>query len=333
MTSYLSCTELLDNAFNRAPKLVPRGPMDAVFLGNANPVPRVLWHYTSMEGLIGILNEHCLRASAITCLNDESEVRAGINFLRPLLSEACASAQCSDRVRNLLTELGGQLASMNEIHQRKEPRLFVSCFSEAHNQLSQWRGYGAGATGVAIGFAAEGLQSLEAADHAGVVLTRALYLDNLEARARDLFARLAAPLDGLLAQCEIAEHEHDGSTADAFKRLTTAIKSLAANAVIRIVAAMKHPAFVEEKEWRLCMAVYPPPSCLKARSTPGGLVPYLELRSSDSRESSSKRLPLEGVIVGPSPRQDSNAGAIVALLRSSGYAKVDVAKSDVPFRL
>ena len=48
--------------------------------------PKVLWHYTNLNGMMGILGTQTLRASDISLLNDGEEYRLGINFIKSYLS-------------------------------------------------------------------------------------------------------------------------------------------------------------------------------------------------------------------------------------------------------
>ena len=96
---------------------------------------------------------------------------------------------------------------------------------------------------------------------------------------------------------------------------------------IKTVPTLKHPAFKEEKEWRL---IYPDTSIWddRVKYRDGGklIVPYLRL------ESDGAPLPIEKVIIGPTPHGEIEARTLSGLLTVHGLAEASVEHSEVPFR-
>lgn len=97
-------------------------------------IPEVVYHYTSNDVLLKILEHKALRLSAKHHLNDTLE---GDQFFALLKTHPSAP----DSLR-----IGGLRNALDPFE------FFVTCFSSLGDRLSQWRGYAANGTGVSIGF-------------------------------------------------------------------------------------------------------------------------------------------------------------------------------------
>ena len=114
-------------------------------------VPEV-WHYTTAEGLIGILQSGKVWSTQVSCLNDSKEQ----GYFGDIVYESAKSVIAS----NEGTDFGVFLKMAEESYLKRDFSTtwhFVSCFSEAEDDLGQWRGYGGGNCGYAIGFAYDGI--------------------------------------------------------------------------------------------------------------------------------------------------------------------------------
>ena len=203
---------------------------------------RVLYHYTSAPGFLGILERRCLFASDVWFLNDASEVRY-------------AQTRMAERVRQYLGPDQPWLQALLDVSEAKPGWLddvFVASFCEEPDLLSQWRGYAAG--GFAIGFAADGLAAL--GDGAGAPrLVQVDYgVESGRRRLRGLFEQLA-----------------DGGSYSAEER-----ERLARTVLLPEMARVKEPSFSEEKEWRL-LVVEGRPERILFRAGAAGVVPYVEI--------------------------------------------------------
>ena len=111
-------------------------------LQSGEAVPRTLYHYTSLDALVSIVNTKRLRASNIRFLNDRAE----------------SVAMMAD-VIDLLQSFGGSLAEQADgrriaaMLEKKTPKAdYVASLSEKDDLLSQWRAYCPSGRGVSIGF-------------------------------------------------------------------------------------------------------------------------------------------------------------------------------------
>jgi len=107
----------------------------------------IIYHYTTISGLIGIVT-HCeLWASDSQFLNDGTELSYASNIF---------FAEVQKLNLALVEDGGGYSLAGSSL---EEFRMFITCFCEDRDLLSQWRGYGAD-QGYALGFDTDQLQAL-----------------------------------------------------------------------------------------------------------------------------------------------------------------------------
>jgi hypothetical protein len=128
----------------------------------------LIYHYTGLEGLQGILEKKQLRATDVEFLNDTSEA----TFARHKLDELLAMETKARFPRPEALKVF-QVAWRSII--KDPPRLFVACFCINGDPLSQWRGYGRG--GYSIGFDRDVHQQLGGQGPVGFFLRDMLYTE------------------------------------------------------------------------------------------------------------------------------------------------------------
>lgn len=106
--------------------------------------PPIIYHYTSHEGLIGIVGSKKLWLSNAAYLNDTSEFTHGWEVVEDVVAKHRESATDED------------LAFFEALEKRR-PQLdpysiYVASFSEDGDMLSQWTGYTDHGNGYSIGF-------------------------------------------------------------------------------------------------------------------------------------------------------------------------------------
>lgn len=287
--------------------------------------PSELWHYTDAGGLQGILHADRLWATNTRFLNDSQEISYGIHMATEAMRE--------HRFGGLRRETTHFLAGFADpeariIHQFLDRTLdaFVACFCEDGDLLSQWRAYAGhdSAGGYALGFTPPGALpawAVSAPGGHGLSLRRVRY-DPTE--QKDQFERLLTALIPVLdADPTSAAHQN----------------AFAKNWVDGIVEAAswcKHPAFREEREWRI---VYirnddRKPLPVKHRSSGGLVVPYVELEIPAGVGSHPDKLPIAVVNCGPSPEPEVKARGVRSLLSTQPHLSgVSVTGSAAPLRL
>lgn len=279
----------------------------------------VLQHYTTAEGLDGILSSQLLRASHASYLNDATELSHARRVVRDVLQAGLTTTK---------SDVGGQF--LNDWLQLldssvTEPEVYVTCFCVAEDLLSQWRGYAGGTGGYAIGFHTPLWLESGAAP---VILRKIVYqpgeqqgwINSLIGPAIDHLERLAG----------------DEGTDVAIASIPNSL-DMCEEAISECLFCFKHEKFEEEEEWRI---VYRPdvaggsakhPARL-FRAKGGLLVPYVELELKSSHADYAGRLPIWSVTVGPSAHPELATKSVVMLLRERGYPDSNVLSSEIPLR-
>jgi hypothetical protein len=254
--------------------------------------PDTLYHYTSAQALLGILQSRKLWLSGRWNLNDSNE---GVVFC--------------ERPREYATEKGSDEARVGAIVDRlSELESYVACFSAKRDLLSQWRGYANQGAGVCIGFEPNMLIELIRGGNE-CLLQQVTYSDKV-AELRDETRSL---LDALLIS--------HGSPRSDF------IQSAA-----KVMWTIKNRAFEEEDEYRLILTTsaespieFPSGarSALAHQAVDSGFREHHEL--SFGHHSGVIKCILLG------PRNDSHVDVVGRLVRSLGL-DVEIGRSKATFR-
>jgi hypothetical protein len=308
---------------------------------------RSLFHYTTAEGLIGIIRDRSLFATHAGFSNDASEC----TLLTPHLTKIVA-AQFKELLPQALgitdpdKELFGDMTYFYEGEAEKALRAMLSSVNNVfpyyitsfcvhdrmgdeykHGLLSQWRGYARG------GFAIE-FDELE--------------LDALNKEEQDRWRYLEI----LSNAVSYTDHEKKIDPAEfsgmggALLRETfklghkIPIKAELADfgrPFLGVAPFLKHPDFREENEYRIAAMCYRPNVVepgdtkkskeIRFRTRPDGSVqPYIPLY-----HGFEINLPIRSVIVGPHPHQASQKLAVEMLFEQYGV-DAEVRVSATPFR-
>ncbi len=238
-----------------------------------------LYHYTSYNGLMGIVESGVIWAGDIRYMNDAAELRHTADLIR---QETTRRIQAGHTNPVLLNEFFDWVSyRITNGHM-----LFGASFRANGNLLSQWRGYSTHGKGVSIGFSSE--QVLRAAQQQNFQVGRCLYDPDAQRR---LIAEVIDAVEALAA----TNKDNGASYQDLFTSIEVDL--------LRIAAILKHPSFQEEDEWRIVSPVVTDylHSPVKFRQGAYMLVPYLEFRLYPLAES---RLPVEHIFLGPTPNME-----------------------------
>jgi len=110
------------------------------------PAPETIYHYTDDMGLRGILESGRLWLTDIFNLNDPSELKHGLEISIKLLEENTTvnPPEVGEFFKQVVRILRGQVDPI--------AHYFVCCFSDAGDDLGQWRAYADNGRGYALGF-------------------------------------------------------------------------------------------------------------------------------------------------------------------------------------
>jgi hypothetical protein len=282
-----------------------------------HPLPELIYHYTTTAGLLGILDSKTLWATDAEFLNDAQELRYGRDQLCVSLDDESRRLDSNPLIESVNTEVRARadmLSHAASILRRgqnnqyrdliEETGIFVTCFCEDGDLLSQWRSYAAG--GYALGF------------NPSVLLRRFSSLEGIQVDFVKVGYGLSAVEAMIPRVLEAVEPEPDASP------LTRVFSFYqAARAAVRGLASIKHPAFQEEQEWRFIASVgddWP----IHHRIGVPAVVPYISLPMALSA--------LESVTVGPGPDMDLRLRGVQSLLSQHKKVNPIVRSSAAPFR-
>lgn len=258
--------------------------------------PKEIFHYTSAEGLCGIITTRLLFACDVFCMQDPSEFQQGKSVLMDVLKTR------SDKVSRSL--LAGFSENPLFPHTGKNWSVYSVSFCGTQDLLGQWRAYG-GVGGYAIGMP---LAALLKHPRRFTVL-RMLYdagkqcqvFDQLVSESIKIFERYRWPGQEDKLLTEIGRY------------------------LIMSIFNMKNPAFRGEDEWRILMLepyenVNLP---VRYRISSGRIVPYIELQLETDW--------ISRIVFGPTVARYPNENAITRMLSASGFESVKCEVSAIPF--
>lgn len=287
----------------------------------------VLWHYTTGDALLSIVDSGTVYATQISCLNDSTELRYGIQLLREaLMTTQTMSSLHTDQEDVPLTLEQNQLleklliATTGADQPAAQPAIgsawFVSCFSTQRDDLSQWRAYGLKENGYAIGFQARGFFG------PGNIVLRVNYNedDQKKAAVEVATATLRFFQEGLFARADVTWE-------------TWGVEFLTRWGfwLGRLAPMLKNPAFSGEKEFRIIHEL---------QTNERGKLRFKQKQSLMSRhlplafpptEGAAGMLPIVEVIVGPSRHKELSRASVEEFMRQKGY-RVPVTTSMVPYQ-
>ena len=314
----------------------------------------LLYHYTDVEGFLGILDSDSLYATHIRYLNDSREFIDALEHAEGLTdalvdefdrckaelrrSLASAGEPFSGKFEELRTDLKAGLKEfLSSISPRVAGRFgaYVVSFTDDSAQepasggnpgdrLSQWRAYCGAGRGISLGFDFEALHGKEPGK-SWVLDGCVAYLVNCIYDAESKRANLKTVADLVIPSVRkfwetgsIPEYceEHESSFA-AFRQQTLLVWIMSAS-------TFKDPAFAEEKEWRVVIlgrgdkgpmsSKGAPDMAVKFRNGPLGITPYLHFPLRLSSPSS----PLRRIVIGPTPHMQESIKAVEMILEDRG---------------
>lgn len=240
------------------------------------PLPKILYHYTTQEGLLGILNQKALWATKIHFLNDSSELTSPLKDAKDILSKL--EKEKSGKEHDLI------LMMLDDIDSWESVNICVCSFSQEGDRLSQWRAYGAPGSAYSIGFDPQEL-SEKAATHL-FVLRKCKYFTPVE--QKEFIADF------------ITNTITNGMSGD---RIGDFIGKF-----LNLVSTIKNKGFEEEVEWRLVSYQPVMSSDKNFNFRPGKsmIIPYYSLPINLSC--------ITEIIIGPSPHPELVKDAVGGLI-------------------
>lgn len=281
---------------------------------------RLVYHYTDLAGLRGIIRSSALWASDYRYLNDRTEFAFGLEILEMVLAHGEGTETWPADLRQ---EILLAIALMKRGH--LSTYVLSASFCRKGNVLSQWRAYGKRDGAIAIGFDIDHLR--DQARVQNFVCGRVHYYwaealhrpedesfsSWLEERCRELVTRLS----DVSSLREKAEAEPVGN------REIEIIEQSGRHATLEVwiaevAAFIKHPAFSEEVEWR-CVSIERPigigtERLLLDRPAGAKVIPFANF---DLKASSDGYLGIRQLVIGPTADPEAIDHATLHLMRQT----------------
>jgi hypothetical protein len=316
-----------------------------------------LYHYTTEQGLYGILDNQCLWATHYKFLNDSSEIilfrdklikflsPSTLDYLKKLISNHPNTLACISDMGGMDTVVKSATEGIvDTLYKFLSHEIYITSFCGEHTTddfinenglLSQWRAYG-GDGGFAVVFKKHELDEMlrseyEAFYYDHFLLADMVYSDDEEKYQLELsklLHKITPYLQESLKQLIEGRAAASNSAGEAF------------SSFVQCITRYKHQGFKEEQEFRV-VAMPTPPDLVKElaekdssnlklekkrefRDRNGKRTPYIELFRSLKTE-----LPIEKIIVGPHKDKDSRAAALRIMLRNTD---IKVTVSEIPYQ-
>jgi Protein of unknown function (DUF2971) len=274
------------------------------------PISGPLHHYTSLHALLSIVKTKALWATNVHYLNDSSESELGLKLMRQVGAEARKTAEGidADFLTYFLEWLDGRVFESASV--------YVLCFSEAHNQLSQWRGYTAHGRGVCLSIDSK------------LLVTRIQAYGWTFQRCRYNQVSQLAWAEAILSRMR-REAADDRATDDKKTRFDTVLQKCLSD-LLQVAATIKNEAFVEEREIRfISPMINIGDEQVAFRVGRTALIPYVQFRLVEGEDD----LAIQEIMVGPSPTQHLTQSSITGVATQSRLkAPYIVSASQIPYR-
>jgi len=267
----------------------------------------VFYHYTDVNGLIGILENGKIWATNINYLNDQSE----ITYCKDLILSISKKLErkCIGASKKLILEVRDYFENYSG-----DSDAYVACFCEVNDLLSQWRGYASNSGGYAIGIAP----------------SRHICINWDEDKTNDVKLRMYPVIYDPKTQkgkitrainrtCKYLNDQKVEKKAD-----YTSAKNLLFETLFIFLHTFKNPVFSEERERRVII-FSPDESLIKVRKGAYGLLPYIEIPIRFDEYQL-----IDSITLGPGSHKTLVSRSVKHLLKQNGYEGVDIKESCIP---
>jgi hypothetical protein len=266
-------------------------------------INKILYHYTSQSGVLGIINDKCIWATDILFQNDSSEFEYGKTMFIAIVKKKLEA-----RYGKISEEI---LNGINENMLFLENPVFTISFSEDSDSLNQFRSYSNSVPGYSIGFDVLAIKK-GLSGKFQVSFEKCLY-DKKE--QTDLINRI---VDDII----------DRSGNDDI--ISNSLMEILAGKIIKYSTMLKHPSFKDEKEWRLIFDYLNPiREFYRFRTGPSYMTPYITVPIDITKT-------IKKIIIGPTPNMSLAFRSVVDICYDKkllgGQYYEFIKKSKTPYR-
>jgi hypothetical protein len=301
-------------------------------LGKIFPETNIIYHYTSIFGLISILESQSLFCTNINFLNDKREFKYGVS----IIEEVIQKLKKENFENSILKIVEVRIDQIYKVER------YVTCFSKQGDLLSQWRAYTNQGKGVSIGF---DLHKIDSSLDKHISGKHIEYDQDLQLQVIEEIFRIIIVF--FLERKDIFDWTN--------QNFDNHVSYVIIDFIQEIISSYKSDSFKEEQEYRFQYVI--DGNMVKKeevdiffRSSDTLIIPYVKLetkyrkflRDKENGEYESagayptillKNLPIKEIIIGPSLVYEDIKFGIEELLLKHNYENVRILKSDIPYRL
>lgn len=270
-----------------------------------------LFHYTSLNGLKGIIESNSIWATEARYLNDAEEMS---HLAERVVDEIARQTRVHDETERIILK---QFSTWIKNRLTQGHKMFVASFTENGNLLSQWRGYCPYGKGISIGFSPDKIS--EIMQGASYTLGKCIY--DASQQSTIVGSIIGGVVEEAFRQGPSADFHESQSYYGVFGELEPAI--------LRIAILIKNVAFVEEQEWRLISPIIDNyrEASISYREGTSMLIPYMNLPIRLGQDKDD----IDLVIIGPTPTPKLAIDSLVNYL-GDHLRTVKVMNSQSPYR-
>lgn len=280
--------------------------------------PEFLYHYTTENGLYGILKSDSIWATHYRFLNDLSEcLEAPELFEARMGQRSSVKSPQSDLARKGREAYWNNTRNTLRAQVESTDVYFVSLTDESISQtpgdrLTLWRGYGENSQGFSLGFCRSKLLQ----------------------RVRSFEEQLQRPIP--LMRCLYGETEESKEERNAIIGTLVGYSNMNSQILEKVLewsARFKNNAFCEEREWRFVLQM-----STEERESNGGHIGFHDGRFGRTPHITvplalkDQDPPLKRIVVGPAPNKEQAAARLRIELVQMGIHGVEVVPSQIPYR-
>jgi len=271
-----------------------------------------LYHYTTPEGLVRIIEHQGIWATNIFFLNDFEEWYLGMKLFKDGLQGRINSKANNSIFKKCLGAVKSAISSIEPggLMPEKNLAMYVCSFSKEDDLLSQWRAY-CPRGGFALGFLKSKLESL--AREQDFTFEPCIY------KHEDQIRKVDEILNRM--KTEALERDQQANEADIINKFIWDI--------FRASVLLKHVTFSEECEWRFAPTLQSTgkPKKLGFCTREGLIVPHRVIDLSDPDFWKDVT-----IVVGPSPHKDKCVNAVRTLCEERKIWCKKIRTSKIPYR-
>ena len=271
-----------------------------------------LFHYTTVQGLFGIIESQCFWLTNIQYMNDLSENTHARTLIKNILNEISTKNKYPEGFSKYLK---AEYLNQTDIFGPDYNKNYIACFTNNGDSLPMWIMYGKDCgVAIEIDLASEYQFTFAPKCFFRDMLYDEIILQRFVETAVDMYC-------GAYIELKADENIDDYIIDDIMENLPRDIIIYTIN--------VKNKSFSHESETRL---LYTATDCdkIKYRVKNNFIISYVEMPP--RQLNGDKKLPIKSIIVGPGEEQDIVKASISDFIKSKGYNDIEIKSSIIPYR-